>query len=333
LTPIPAWLVAPDSFKGTFPARLVAEMIADGVRAAGGSVDLCPVADGGEGTLAVLLGALGGATVHARARDPLGREVEAGYGLLDEGRTAIIETAEASGLDRVAPSERDAEAATSTGTGDLIVAAARSGAKRILVAVGGSACTDGGEGAMTAIRDAGGLGDARLDVICDTTTPFDKAASVFAPQKGADATAVLRLAQRLDTLAPALPRDPRGIPMTGCAGGLSGALWACLGARLRPGGDFVLDAVGFDGRAAAAGRVVTGEGRLDRQSLDGKLVSVVARRAAAVGAEVHAVVGQARLDAAGIGELALGTVLESSTPAQLREAGALLAERERVDVT
>jgi glycerate kinase len=140
------------------------------------------------------------------------------------------------------------------------------------------------------------------------------------------AAAVARLSERPQRLAASFPRDPRGMPMGGCAGGLSGALWACFDAKLRSGADAVLDAVAFDARAAAAGHVVTGEGRLDDQSADGKLVSAVARRARNVGAVPYAVVGQAALAPADAqARLGLADVLEAGTLAQLRTAGARLA--------
>jgi glycerate kinase len=320
------WLVAPDSFKGTFTAGEVADTLAEGLRAGGAITDICPVADGGEGTLAVLLAALGGTLERIRASDPLGRPVEAAYGLLADGRTAVVETAEASGLGRVAEAERDAEAASSTGTGELIAAAAGAGAQRILVAVGGSATTDGGIGAITAIREAGGIDGVELQVLCDTREPFERAAEVFGPQKGADPAAVARLARRLRQCADSFPRDPRGVPMTGCAGGLSGGLWAYFDARLRSGADAVLDVVGFDARAALAQQVVTGEGRLDAQTADGKLVSVVAQRARAAGATPHAVVGQACISPADATGMGLERVLQASTRDELRSAGAQLAE-------
>jgi len=321
----PRWLVAPDSFKGTFTAAEVAAALAEGLGAGGAVADVCPVADGGEGTLGVLLDALGGTLEHAQAHDPLGRPLLAAFGLLADGRTAIVETAEASGLGLVRSDERDPEAASSGGTGELIVAAARAGAQRILVAVGGSATTDGGIGAIAAIREAGGIDDVTLEVLCDTREPFERAAVVFGPQKGADAATVARLSERLQRLAASLPRDPRGVSMSGCAGGLSGGLWAACGARLSAGADAVLDAVGFDARAAAAGRVVTGEGRLDAQSAEGKLVSAVARRSAVAGARVCAVAGQVRLDAPALAQLGLADAVEAGTLDALRAAGERLA--------
>src|SRR3954449_7891094 len=166
-------LVAPDSFKGTFPAPSVASAIGRGLERAGfPPPDLCPVADGGEGTLAALLTALGGSTDGVPASDPLGRPVQAGFGLIEEGATAVVEVAEASGLGRVAEGERDAEAASSRGTGELIAAAVERGAQVVLVAAGGSATTDGGLGAIEAITEAGGLRGARLVGLSDGRNAF-----------------------------------------------------------------------------------------------------------------------------------------------------------------
>lgn len=319
------WLIAPDSFKGTFTAAAVAQALAEGVRDAGQRADLCPLADGGEGTASVLLSALGGKILKAPARDPLGRAIEAEYALLDDGETAVVETAAASGLHSVADHERDAEAASSAGTGDLILAAARAGARRVLVGVGGSASTDGGMGAIEAIREGGGIGDVALEVLCDTNTPFERAAAVFGPQKGADRDAVQRLSARLALVASRLPADPRGLPRSGCAGGLSGALWACFGAELRSGADTVLDAVDFDRRAAHAGQVITGEGRLDEQSLDGKLIGVVARRAAAVGASVQLVVGSVATEMHDAHAAKLGSIVVAGSLTAIRKAGRTVA--------
>ena len=299
------FLIAPDSFKGTFDAAAVAEAIAAGVEEGGDEADRCPVADGGEGTMAVLLRALGGERRRAPAHDPLRRPIEAEYALLGNGETAVVEMAQASGLSLVEPGERDAERADTFGTGELIVAAVASGAKRVLVAVGGSATTDGGRGALEALRQSEAafvLGTperqqrtnaegVRIEVLCDVRTAFEGAARVFAPQKGADAAAVARLTARLDEFAAELPRDPRGVPMTGCAGGLSGGLWA-YGAELRPGAEFVLDAIDFDARLDRADAVISGEGRFDSQSLEGKIVSAVADRCADASKPLHLIVGQ-----------------------------------------
>src|SRR4051794_20201045 len=148
--------------------------------------DLCPVADGGEGTLDALLPVLGGELVAADVHDPLGRPLRAHFALVEDGRTAIVETAAASGLQLVDPEERDAWAASTRGTGELILAAVEAGAHVVLVGVGGSATTDGGAGALEAIAEHGGLGGARIVVLCDVRTPFERAPAVFGPQKGAD---------------------------------------------------------------------------------------------------------------------------------------------------
>lgn len=288
------FLVAPDSFKGTFDAFAVAEAIAAGIEVGGGAADRCPVADGGEGTMAVLQAVLGGERRRAMVHDPLRRPIEASFGLLGDGETAVVETAEASGLGLVAPEERAAERADTFGTGELIAAAAAAGARRVLVAVGGSATTDGGRGALEALRRAGALGAASVEVLCDVQAPYEDAARLFGPQKGAGAAAVERLSARLERLASELPRDPRGVPMTGCAGGLSGALWA-HGAQLRPGAAFVLEAIGFDSRLAAADTVVSGEGRFDAQSMRGKVVGEIASRCERAGKSLHLIVGGTRL--------------------------------------
>src|SRR5262249_12508483 len=181
----PRFLVAPDSFKGTLSARRVAEAIGDGLQRAGAEADLCPAADGGEGTAEVIREARDGEWRGAEVHDPLGRPIEARFALLRDGRTAVLDAASGSGLSLVKAPERDAESASTTGTGELIAAAVETGAERIVVGAGGTATTDGGDGAIKALEAAGGLGDARLEVLCDTTVPFERAPEVFAPQKGA----------------------------------------------------------------------------------------------------------------------------------------------------
>jgi glycerate kinase len=318
-------LVAPDSFKGTFRAAEVAGAIGRGLERAGlMPPDLCPVADGGEGTLDALLPQLGGELAGVEVHDPLGRPLRAAFGLMEDGGTALVETAAASGLGLVSEDERDAWAASTYGTGELIAAAAQAGAAVILVAVGGSATTDGGAGALEAIEAAGGIGGARIVVLCDVRTPFEAAPRVFGPQKGADAALVARLEARLDALARSLPRDPRGIPMTGCAGGLSGGLWAAHGAVLEPGAPWVLDALDFDARMRASRAVVTGEGRLDQQTLQGKLVGEIGTRARQAGVPLHAIVGRDELDPFGKRIVDLQVVQEATTLEELEAAGAAL---------
>jgi glycerate 2-kinase len=262
--------------------------------------------------------------VGAVAHDPLGRELNASFGLVEDGGTAIVETATASGLGLVGEDERDAWAASTYGTGELIAAAAQAGAAVILVPVGGSATTDGGAGALEAIEEAGGLGGARLVVLCDVRTPFEDAPKVFGPQKGADPPMVARLEQRLAQLARGWPRNPRGVPMTGCAGGLSGGLWAVHGATLEPGAPWVLDALDFDERMRAARAVVTGEGALDEQTLQGKLVGEIGTRTRQAGVPLHAIVGRDRLDAFGKRMIDLMRVLEATTLQEMEAAGEAL---------
>jgi glycerate kinase len=318
------FLVAPDSFKGTFSASEVAAAVGAGVSRAGFEVDLCPVADGGEGTLEALAEALGAERRSAAASDPLGRPVEGSFGLA--GEVAILETASASGLGLLASDERDPVAASSFGTGELILAAVGAGGRTVYLGVGGSATTDGGAGAIRAIREGGGLGGAKLIVLCDVRTPFEDAARVFAPQKGADPDQVRRLARRLGDAARRLERDPRGVPMTGAAGGLAGGLWAAFGAELVPGAAYVLDAARFDQRMRAARAVIAGEGKLDSQSLAGKAVSEVATRARQSGVPCFAVAGRCELDRFGLRILDLQGVIEAGTLDALTDAGERIAE-------
>jgi glycerate kinase len=316
-------LVAPDSFKGTFPAWEVAAACAEGVALGGCDPDPCPAADGGEGTMRILVDALGGRVVRHPATDPLGRPIEAALGLA--GRDAIVEVAAASGLGLLAPSELDPERATTTGTGELIVAAREQGASRILVAAGGSATVDGGAGVIEAIRSAGGLGECRLTVLCDVETAFEDAARVYGPQKGATPDAVRRLAARLERMAAELPRDPRRVPMTGAAGGLAGGLWAELGAELLLGAEFVLDALDFDRRLDRADATLVGEGRLDAQSFAGKAVGRIAARCRRAGVPVHAIVGSSALDGTDAANLGLASVRLASDPDELLDAAQELA--------
>lgn len=315
-------LVAPDSFKGTFSATEVAAAVARGLRAGGVEAIELPIADGGEGTLDALVATVGGELREATVADPLGRPVEATFALLEDG-SAVVECARASGLGLVSEDERDAFAATTRGTGELIVAACAAGADRVVVTVGGSATTDGGAGALAALDEAGAK--PRIEVWCDVRTPWEDAARVFAPQKGADADTVERLQRRLARLARKAPKDPRGVAMTGAAGGLAGGLWAFRGAQLRAGAPAVLDAIGFDERMRESAFVVAGEGRLDRQTFQGKALFEVATRARQSGVACHAVVGQCAVDAFEQRVLDLQTVTEAGTEEDLDAAGRRLA--------
>ena len=315
-------LVAPDAFKGTFDALAVAEALARGLEDAGWEADRCPVADGGEGTLELLVGALGGRLEEVAATDPLGRPVTCLLGWVDD--SAIVEVAQASGLGLVEVAERDAWRASTRGTGELVVAAVAGGAREIVVAGGGSATTDGGRGAIEAIRAGGGLGAARLVVLCDVETAFEDAPRIFGPQKGADAAMVARLEERLARFAGELPRDPRGVARTGVAGGLSGGLWAVFDAELRPGAAAVLDALGVDERMRAARLVVVGEGCVDEQSFGGKIVGELVGRARAAGVPVHAVAGSTTLEEARWAGVGLERVWTASTLEEIEAAGRAL---------
>jgi glycerate kinase len=318
-------LVAPDSFKGTFAAVDVADAIARGLERGGVEADRCPVADGGEGTLDALLVALGGRVERLAVRGPLGAPVEACFALLGDGERALLEMASASGLPLM--DELDPWAATTYGTGELIRAAVEAGAREVLVGVGGSATVDGGRGALEAIADAGGIEDARIVVLCDVRTEWERCAEIYGPQKGADDATVGRLAARLRALAAELPRDPRGVPMTGAAGGLSGGLWAGLGAALCPGAPYVLEALGFDERLRGARAVVAGEGRIDAQSAMGKIVGEIAGRARVSDVPLHAVVGRNALDPGVAERIGLASVTEATTLAALDEVGEQLAAK------
>jgi glycerate kinase len=318
-------LIAPDAFKGTFSGREVTAAASAGVADAGAHADPCPVADGGEGTLEVLVAALDGTTTTVAVHDPLMRKVDALLGWLDGGATAVVETAQASGLALLAPDERDPERASTFGTGELIAAAAAAGASRIVVAVGGSATSDGGAGALEAIEQAGGLRGARILVLCDVTTSFEDAAVRYGPQKGANPAAVARLTERLHTQAAALSRDPRGVPMTGAAGGLAGGLWGTCGARLEPGAPWVLQAVGMTARLALADVVIVGEGCLDMQSFDGKIVGELAARCRAASTPAHAIVGSSRLTPADTARMGLASVHIAPDLDAVRAAGAEVA--------
>ena len=310
-------LVAVDKFKGTIDAAAVAAAVARGLRAGGREAEELPVADGGEGTAAALLRALGGDWLTARASDPLGREVDCRFAMLADG-TAVVDAAEASGLWRVAPGDRDAWSASTRGTGELIAAAAEAGAETVLVAVGGTAATDGGAGALAAL---GRTRPRRLVCLCDVQTAFEDAARVFAPQKGADAATVRRLARRLGAM-----KLPRGVAMTGAGGGLAGGLAARAGAKLVAGAPYVLDALGFDERMRRSAFVVTGEGRLDAQTLAGKAPGEVAVRCRQAGVACHAIVGEHALPEFDVRVLALDGVFEAGDERALEAAGRALAE-------
>ncbi len=255
-----------------------------------------PLADGGEGTLDTLLAVRGGSRRRTTVTGPLGEPIDAEWGMLGDG-TAIVEMARASGLALVG-ARNDPLRATTRGTGELIATAAREGAKRVLVCVGGSATTDGGLGAVDAL---GWKLPADVTVACDVATTFVDAATVYGPQKGATPAQVALLTRRLERLAEqymARTRvDVHSVEGGGAAGGLAGGLVA-IGARTEPGFDVVAQAVGLEDALDGATLVVTGEGRVDLSSLDGKVVGGVLDWAADLGVASCAVIaGQVDDDA------------------------------------
>jgi glycerate kinase len=279
----------PDKFRGSLSASEAAEALAAGVERTGRAAVRLPLADGGEGTLDVLCPSAGDRRT-ARVTGPLGEPVDAEWGM--RGDTAVVEMARASGLSLVT-GESDPLRATTRGTGELIRAAVEAGAPRVLVAVGGSATTDGGLGALEALGF--GFHGAEVVVACDVTTTFVEAARVFGPQKGADPEVVRVLERRLTDLAARYAErsvDVRALPGGGAAGGLAGGL-ASLGARLVPGAVLVAEIAGLRDSLEDASLALTGEGRFDATSLAGKVVGNVLREARAAGVPAAIVAGSA----------------------------------------
>ncbi|WP_185265881.1 glycerate kinase [Halopseudomonas xiamenensis] len=320
-------VIAPDSFKESLSAEQVASAIAGGWRSVYPQADihLCPMADGGEGTVDAVLAATGGERRELSVRGPLGQPVQAHWGWLENGQ-AVIEMAAASGLHWVEPAQRDACITTSYGTGELILAALDAGARRIILGIGGSATNDGGAGVLEALGArlldgqgqplaAGGAALASLQrieldgldprlaqvevlVAADVDNPLcgpRGASHVFGPQKGASVAQVEQLDRALghyaDVVAAALGEDVRDVPGVGAAGGLGFAARAVLGARFRPGIELVAELSGLAQAVQGADLVITGEGRLDGQSLHGKTPVGVARIAQAAGVPVIALAG------------------------------------------
>ena len=275
-------LASPASLKGVLSPLAAAESLAIGLRRVEGvEAREAPVADGGEGTAAVLRATLGGEWRTAVVADPLGRPVDAHWLLLEDG-TAIVEAAAALGLPLVDPSDRDPLRATSDGLGELIARALDEGARALVVCIGGTATVDGGVGMRRVLGER--LRDIPVRVACDVRNPLlgeRGAARVFAAQKGADAPAIDELERRLATLPELVPyRDVRG---AGAGGGL-GAAFAALGAELVEGAELVLDLIGFDALARVADLVITGEGTVDATTFEGKAPGAVVGRCRTLGA-------------------------------------------------
>jgi glycerate 2-kinase len=282
-------VAAPDKFKGTLTAAEFAAAVAAAAASVGWHCDRVPLADGGDGTLDVL----GGPNRRTLVTGPLGDPVEAAWRF--ERRRAVVEMARASGLVLAGGADgNDAMVATTTGTGELLVAALEAGAERIIVGLGGSATTDGGLGAIRAMEPLARFRRVHIDVACDVRIGFVEAARCFAPQKGASRAETDLLERRLQRLAQVYEEvhglDVRGRIGAGAAGGLAGGL-AAVGARLVPGFELVADEVELIEHIEGSDLVVTGEGHLDEQSFAGKVVGGVCDMAAELGVPVLAVVG------------------------------------------
>ena len=325
-------VVASDSFKGCLTSIQVADAVEKGIHANWPDCQVMKlaVADGGEGTIEALLTTMGGRNVKVKVQDPLGRPIEAEYAILKDG-TAVIEMSKASGLTLLHPSERNPLHTSTYGTGQLIADALHKGCRKFLIGIGGSATNDAGTGMLEALGyrflDAEGnvlkgvglsleaimtidtsaaipeLKSAEFIVACDVESPFHGpkgAAHVYAPQKGASPEMVDFLDNGLkhfaDILKSTTGTDISEMPGSGAAGGLGGAFKAFLNAELRKGADMVLDAIGFDEIIRDADLVITGEGKIDSQTLNGKLPSAVAQRASARNIPVMAICGRTEVE-------------------------------------
>ncbi|MAF45142.1 MAG: glycerate kinase [Acidimicrobiaceae bacterium] len=288
-------IVCPDKFRGTATAAQAAQALAEGIsRSQRDDVVTLPLADGGEGTL----DALGGSNRVSQVTGPLGDLVSARWRI--SGNLAVVEMAEASGLLLAGgPQHNDPLAASTLGTGEILVEARTAGARRIIVGVGGSASTDGGLGAIRAMEPVVRFSGIDLIVACDVATQFLDAPSIFGPQKGASRAQIELLERRLSSLADMYLDeygvDVTALPRSGAAGGLAGGL-AALGAQLVDGFDLVAEEVELEDAVSTADLVITGEGHLDKESFNGKVVGGVADIAARHGVPVVAVVGARDLE-------------------------------------
>ena len=358
-------LIAPDKFKGSLSAPEVAKNIAHGLayvlpRA---KIDVLPLADGGEGTAEVICAAIGGSWVHCPAHDPLGREIDARYAWIENQKLAVMEMSEAGGMRRLAEKERDPVHATTFGVGEMILNAAKRGADDVIVGLGGSATNDGGFGMARAlgyeffygpggatldgfkpsslrelerIRKPRGLRLPQIIAAVDVQNPLlgeTGATRVYGPQKGATPDKMDNLEKSLTRLADVIRQDFgvdfRDQPGAGAAGGLGFGLMSFCGATVRPGFDVVAEAVGLEAKMRNADLVITGEGKLDHQTLSGKTPAGVARMAQKLGKRVFAIVGcvsedrEARKIFEAVYELG-GAI--SDAPRLLREKAAELAK-------
>src|SRR6266480_5784124 len=324
-------LIAPDKFKGALSAREVADSIAAGLRDVlpDAKIDIAPMADGGEGTAEVISQALGASWVKCKAHDPLGREIEARYGWVENRELAVMEMSEAAGMRRLQPNEYDVDLASTFGVGEMILDAAKRGAQQIIIGLGGSATNDGGFGMACGLGfQFFGAAGTKLDgfkpsslqelqrierprnlklppivAAVDVKNPLlgnNGATRVFGPQKGVTPDridkferALMRLA---DVVAEQFGADYRNEPGAGAAGGIGFGLMSFCGAKIHPGFDVVAESVGLEARMKDVDLVITGEGSLDRQTLEGKTPAGVARLAHKLGKRVFAMVGRATED-------------------------------------
>jgi glycerate kinase len=358
-------LLAPDKFRGSLSALEVCEALSAGIRLKIPSAEIIsfPLADGGEGMSEILTYHAKGHRVNVYARDPLGRRIQASYGLSSDGSTAFIEMAEASGLHRLTQEERDVMKTTSVGTGDLILHAVESGVRKVLLGIGGSATNDGAAGAAYALgyRFYNSDGDpflptggdlisvARIDsthvhpalretkfiALCDVDNPFygpNGAAYVYGPQKGATPQQVEQLDAGLRQLAARflndLGCDVSNMPGAGGGGGFGGGAVAFFRAVLRPGVDVIFEHTHFEEQLRRADIVITGEGKIDHQTLSGKVVAGVARLAKGYGKSLIGVAGVNELSSLELEDLnlrALFSIVDTAgTRDPFRKAGVVM---------
>jgi glycerate kinase len=322
-------LIAPDKFKGALNARDAAENIAKGLLDVlpDAQIEIVPMADGGEGTAEAICAARGCSWVECKAHDPLGREINARYGWLDQEKLAVMEMSEAAGMRRLSETERDPLRATTFGVGEMILDATKRGAKQIIIGLGGSATNDGGFGMarslgyrfdceqeheqvnvsdlveLKGIRRPTDVVLPRIVAAVDVKNPLlgqNGATQVFGPQKGANKDDLDELERALTKLADVVARefgfDYRNQPGAGAAGGLGFGLLTFGGATIRPGFEVVAEAAGLEQRMKDADLVITGEGSLDRQTLEGKTPAGVARLARRLHKPVFAIAGRVTQD-------------------------------------
>jgi glycerate 2-kinase len=324
-------LIAPDKFKGTLSAREVADAIAAGLREIlpEAEIEIVAMADGGEGTAEAISQALGGSWMECKAHDPLGRAIEARYGWVEDRKLAVMEMSEAAGMRRLKTTELNPEGATTFGVGEMISNASRRGAKEIIIGLGGSATNDGGFGMARALgfrffetkrahelrSSVGKLENLeqitkpkhlvlpKIVAAVDVRNPLlgkNGATRVFGPQKGVTPDKIEKFERALEQLASVVKEDfgfdYRNEPGAGAAGGLGFGLLSFCGAKIRPGFDVVAQAVGLEPKIKDVDLVITGEGSLDRQTLEGKTPAGVAQLARKNGKRVFAFVGRATED-------------------------------------